>query len=612
MEVQLNRDHWPTNEPKRLAVVLGGGGSLGAYEAGAMTELLYALSTMNQQIEREGDTEPFRLDVLTGASAGGMTASMLARIILYDLGRRADLYRAWVHDIRMDGLLASAGGGESNALLGKGLIRSIAARYLQEPSLDPVAPASFAPDPTIAANATDGGDRELLLALTLTNMEGLDYVLDTRSCVGGPEARYLTTRFSDTALFAINAGTFLSLDWAQVAKSAIACGNFPIGFQPETLTRSREDYPDDPVQLTTLHWPAALTFVDGGLFDNEPLGKAIGLAGRHDPNGRPDPGRLFLLVHPNLNQSAHSDAIKSDSGLLDQVRRLLGMVITENAVSDWVRANKVNVLARWKDEFVQSLSRIVLSTDLAAGEAAELSDNLTHLAKSIATTRAGAEGDRYLREGLRQLLERYAGTELRGQRLAVFGLVLFILDHVSDLQRRERLWFEVIGHDPRLPLAGAQVCGFAGFFDEGWREYDYRRGRLDTWRALSGWGTTEEAATDEAESWWQGISLRGAHQPARAILGSYGLEPLAQQPTAAFVTRTAPEDSEYYTEAGYWRQRTKVPSFPRVEFKDCPADLQEALKDRIVDRVLQALDLHGLKGFLARRAIASRVDDALR
>jgi Patatin-like phospholipase len=616
--IALNRNRWQKNEPKRLAVVLGGGGSLGAYEAGAVIELMYALDAFNAQLAAEGDREPFRLDVITGASAGGMTACILSRIMLYDFARRADLYRAWVQEIRMDGLLKENDDknalDETNALLSKQLVRAIAARYLQQPPLDVAARATFSPDPSADPGSTDPRHRELLLALTLSNMDGFDYILGTRSLGPGPDRGYLTTRFSDMAVFAINGQSFKDLDWARVATSAVACGNFPIAFQPQTLARFKDDYLDGPEQLQSLMWPADLTYVDGGLFDNEPLGKAINLAGLHDPNGMPDHDRLFLMIHPNLTQSGHSNTIKWDSGILDQVKRLLSMLLKENAVSDWVRANKVNVLAGWKEEFVKSLSHIVTGTDLPAAESAELKESLLRLAGEIATAKkAGNDPDakQYLKASVDDLRARY-GQGLTGGKLDVFGLVLFILEHVSQLQRKEKLWLEVIGHHPSLALAGAQVSGFAGFFEEEWREYDYRRGRLDAWRALSGWGTPEETTPDWDESWWSGTTLVGEHDPARSILGVYDREPMAVQPTKALTKREKPQDSEYYTEIGYWRERTKVLSFPRVTFGDVPRELQEALVDRIVERIKQIFHLHGIGGWIIEKVASSKVDNALK
>src|SRR2546422_9274011 len=88
------------------------------------------------------------------------------------------------------------------------------------------------------------------------------------------------------------------------------------------------------------------------------------------------------------------------------------------------------------------------------------------------------------------------------------------------------LWLEVIGHDPELPLAGSRVSGFAGFFNEEWRAYDYRRGRVDARAAFT-----------------------GGPQPLRALLGDYPPEPVAEQPP-----KPAPgEPDEHHADRDPWR-----------------------------------------------------------
>jgi hypothetical protein len=163
-----------------------------------------------------------------------------------------------------------------------------------------------------------------------------------------------------------------------LSDSAIASGNFPLAFMPQTLMRTAANYSaDNPPTLAAdppppgkAYFPHGLAFVDGGMFDNEPLGMAINFAADVDA-GRPDPERLFLLVHPNVTQGGHRDEtddkigyLSDDFGLAAQAKRLLSMLMTENAVSDWVRANKVNDRAAWRDEFVRALGGMIAGTDV--------------------------------------------------------------------------------------------------------------------------------------------------------------------------------------------------------------------------------------------------------
>jgi hypothetical protein len=71
------------------------------------------------------------------------------------------------------------------------------------------------------------------------------------------------------------------------------------------------------------------------------------------------------------------------------------------------------------------------------------------------------------------------------ERKDIVQRILFVMDHISQLQEKKSLRFELIGRDPSaLSLAGQKINGFAGFFEQKWREYDYRRGRLEGWTAF--------------------------------------------------------------------------------------------------------------------------------
>lgn len=64
--------------------------SLGSFEAGALTGLLWALE------QHFKDAKKYELDVITGAPAGAMVAGLVANLMMNDSSRRANLYKAWV------------------------------------------------------------------------------------------------------------------------------------------------------------------------------------------------------------------------------------------------------------------------------------------------------------------------------------------------------------------------------------------------------------------------------------------------------------------------------------------------------------------------------------
>ncbi|MGD0494395.1 MAG: patatin-like phospholipase family protein, partial [Steroidobacteraceae bacterium] len=68
---------------KYLAITIAGAVSLGSYEAGATYEILDAIRQHNEHPDTIKNDDYIRIDVLTGASAGGMTAAILAQKLLF-------------------------------------------------------------------------------------------------------------------------------------------------------------------------------------------------------------------------------------------------------------------------------------------------------------------------------------------------------------------------------------------------------------------------------------------------------------------------------------------------------------------------------------------------
>ena len=68
---------------KKLAITISGAVSLGSYEAGVMYEVVHAIRQHNESRETSAD-DRILIDVLTGASAGGMTAAILAQKLMFE------------------------------------------------------------------------------------------------------------------------------------------------------------------------------------------------------------------------------------------------------------------------------------------------------------------------------------------------------------------------------------------------------------------------------------------------------------------------------------------------------------------------------------------------
>ena len=75
----------PQFMPKRLAITISGAVSLGSYEAGVLYEVVNAIGQHNSQPDTKPE-ERIEIDVLTGASAGRMTATIAAQKLMFEAG----------------------------------------------------------------------------------------------------------------------------------------------------------------------------------------------------------------------------------------------------------------------------------------------------------------------------------------------------------------------------------------------------------------------------------------------------------------------------------------------------------------------------------------------
>ena len=75
---------------KKLAITISGAVSLGSYEAGVLYETIRAIQQHNN-VETDAANR-IEIDVLTGASAGGMTATIVAQKLLFEASSLLEPY----------------------------------------------------------------------------------------------------------------------------------------------------------------------------------------------------------------------------------------------------------------------------------------------------------------------------------------------------------------------------------------------------------------------------------------------------------------------------------------------------------------------------------------
>lgn len=336
-------------KPFDLGLVMAGAVSAGAYTAGAVDFLFQALDDW-YAAKGPADVPPHdvRLRVMTGASAGAITAAIVATVLNEDLppvadyptqanGPRNKLYDAWVNRVDIEPLLGHVDLDQAPDRLQS---------FLDSTTLDRIGEAVFVkgtPRPAPRPYARD----DVVVGLTVTNLRGVPYQIQFDG-LGGTKMPYVMSVHADTMTFKVpghapapgavrgaaagGADTaenalVLSGDvgtgaWPTLRQAALASGAFPIGLAPRALKRGtdvyrrRRWYFPHPTGEGPAHrcghfgtldpdfgaddFDYDFLCVDGGTMDNEPVGLARTLLDPddrfgHRTAGEAPPGAILMI-----------------------------------------------------------------------------------------------------------------------------------------------------------------------------------------------------------------------------------------------------------------------------------------------------------------------------
>jgi Patatin-like phospholipase len=469
---------------KKLAISIAGAVSLGSYEAGVLFEFLDAIRQHNNNPVTK-DHDRIVIDVLTGASAGGMTAIILAQKLLFEAGQFQGaydnpLYNTWVTRISLVGLQATDNSeAASESLFSTNLLNAISREVLMQRYATPIlAPAQ--------RHAAVG--EAIRLGVALTNLNGVAYGYSVT-----PGGRFSYVDYSDQLTRHVTApicdtGNF----WEPLCSAAVACGSFPIAFRVQDMMRSARGEPDDYTGDNLEPWdhdPTAFTYSDGGILQNQPLGMAknlVDMIDRHTNQAE----RFYLFVSPHAKDPAENKNVRAaNANYLHVFQWLLEIVTGQAGFQDWISAKGVNQHVSVLDARAEGLKDAILRgqidvTSLATTAAALL--NLLfldgkHLAPGATTpeTLAQAQG----RIGSQYEDEMSLLVKLPGQADAFRDAVL-ALETAAGLGARD--YMTVYGVTANAAqLAGAGLQAFLGFFDQRFRDHDYDVGRLHARQVLT-------------------------------------------------------------------------------------------------------------------------------
>ena len=472
---------------KKLAITISGAVSLGSYESGVIFEVLDALAQHNQWASASNlSDERIEIDVLTGASAGGMTVAMIAQRLLYDglsMSQAYDnpVYNAWVSDVDIVGLLARGPTEDvTHSVLSSDFVTRISetylmGRYKNQPQ----------PPPTPQPHAALSSDHKLQLGLALSNLNGVDYYRSTLS--GG---QFIYTRHEDQFVSEIDQIPDDRPElWERIRAMAVACGAFPVAFRVQDLVRNIVEY-TSPYLVRGIWGGQAstkFTYTDGGVFQNEPLGMAKNLV-EQVPGGRLNAAqRGYLFIAPKPKQS---DEVKNspdpnvgfsaaNANYKTLASRLADSVIGQSEFQDWSVAEGYNDQLLLLDERAGELQSLFLSGTLTPAMTSPVSDALlkSFFAEGNHLTPASLAN---LNAARTQLRQQYAAEYARfgGQAVIADAWLdtVLVLELAARLhEKEEMLIYDFVAVPEQLASNG--LLAFAGFFDVSYRKHDYDYGR---------------------------------------------------------------------------------------------------------------------------------------
>ena len=472
---------------KRLAITISGAVSLGSYESGVIFEVLDALAQHNQWASASNlSDERIEIDVLTGASAGGMTVAMIAQRLLYDglsMSQAYDnpVYNAWVSDVDIVGLLARGPTEDvTHSVLSSDFVTRISetylmGRYKNQPQ----------PPPTPQPHAALSSDHKLQLGLALSNLNGVDYYRSTLS--GG---QFIYTRHEDQFVSEIDQIPDDRPElWERIRAMAVACGAFPVVFRVQDLVRNIVEYTSPYLVRGIWDGQAStkFTYTDGGVFQNEPLGMAKNLV-EQVPGGRLNAAqRGYLFIAPKPKQS---DEVKNspdpnvgfsaaNANYKTLASRLADSVIGQSEFQDWSVAEGYNDQLLLLDERAGELQSLFLSGTLTPAMTSPVSDALlrSFFAEGDHLTPASLAN---LNAARTQLRQQYAAEYARFGGRAVIAdawlATVLVLELAARLhEKEEMLIYDFVAVPEQLASNG--LLAFAGFFDVSYRKHDYDYGR---------------------------------------------------------------------------------------------------------------------------------------
>lgn len=441
-------------EKTKLALAISGAISLGSYEAG----VIYELFTILQKLGKDSELQ---IDVIAGASAGSVNGAILSLAMMYDCSLIELLKKVWLESLDIAALL------EEVSDPWKSIFSDRIINDLKKAILDAVRKSSD--------NSLPSAPEKLKMVFTLSNLSGIPYSVKFNN----KKEDYSLTTFADKYSIEIGRAKKDEATLKEIGKMldlAIVSGAFPFAFPAKSVKRNKDedDYKDAKIDGNASS-ELDFVYIDGGIFNNEPVNRARELADTLDDK---DTKRVYLLVDPTPPAAL---AAFKNLDMLSIGMRLVPAILTEAHFRDWRYAIKVNERLKLQQKLVSNM-RLALSA-FKKEDIEGLNMKLAEVASSIAEYKAGQDKELYLNSNKARInkfltddakiINEFSDNNTK-DALTNFS---FNLEEVSGLKGKKILDIRLLSPEEKGALAGDFLMNFGGFFSPKYREHDFNIGR---------------------------------------------------------------------------------------------------------------------------------------
>ncbi len=468
---------------QKLAIAISGAVSLGSFESGVMYEIIEAIAQHNLHPNTTED-QKIVIDVITGASAGAMTAAIVAQKLLLEADKLRDpyqnhIYRAWVEEADIQTLLQF--GKEDNpdmAILSSGFVQQVGNKYLLN---------RYNSNPPNVAQRHPAVADSIQLGIALSNLNGFDFKINLTNIQGQLNSdneqnnSFTYTKHKDCYITQIQGDKDDNYNlWELIKRIAIASGSFPFAFQVQEIDRISSDSAYKGSEFHTepgkelKKQPFAYT--DGGIFENEPLGMAISLAKKLDKSPQDDQQRFFLYVAPGPKSSGiNKDFTAAKAFYVNTAFALAGGIFTQSRFQDWIQVSDANQSVQEFNNQAWFLRDLLKQHPEKYSEFAEVAGKLLN---TLYTDKQQREADKErLNQQFKEEVQQLTSLGENGEAVALSWIdAVQALEKAANLSSKELLTvYAITAKDGEL--AGEKLSAFGGFFDRRFRDYDYYVGR---------------------------------------------------------------------------------------------------------------------------------------